>query len=152
VACWGDGGNGKLGFGNLTTIGDNEFPANNSVNGGIVPIAQPVTRVDYAAAQPARVLDTRASGVTIDGQFQAIGARAGGSTLALRVVGRGGVPLGSTSVTMTVAVVGPTGSGFLTIWPCAQPMPTASSLNFVAAVNTANTVVTATTGDVHPRQ
>ncbi|MCB0979555.1 MAG: hypothetical protein KDB17_02745, partial [Ilumatobacter sp.] len=38
VACWGDGANGKLGYGNTTTIGDNETPAENPVNGGLVSL------------------------------------------------------------------------------------------------------------------
>jgi len=149
VACWGNSGSaGRLGYGNTLIIGDNEFPSNNSVNGGIVPIAQPVTRVDYRAVQPARLLDTRVGGSTIDGQFEAGGVRPAGSTLALKVVGRGGAPVGSTAVTLTVAVVSPAADGFLTVWPCAKPMPTASSLNFSAGASTANTVITATGGDV----
>ena len=38
LTCWGDGTNGVLGFGNLNKIGDNETPADNPVNGGLVPL------------------------------------------------------------------------------------------------------------------
>lgn len=38
VTCWGSGGFGRLGYGNLTTIGDDETPVANPVNGGRVPL------------------------------------------------------------------------------------------------------------------
>lgn len=148
VSCWGYAGSGRLGYGNLNNIGDTETPAENPVNGGVVPSLQPLARTDYRAVQPARVLDTRGFGVTVDGQFQAGGYRAAGSTMAVRVAGRGGAPVDATAVTMTVTVVQPAAAGYLTVWPCAQPKPTASSLNFAAGANTANTVVMATAGDI----
>ena len=148
VSCWGYAGSGRLGYGNLNNIGDTETPAENPVNGGVVPSLQPLARTDYRAVQPARVLDTRGFGVTVDGQFQAGGYRAAGSTMAVRVAGRGGAPVDATAVTMTVTVVQPAAAGYLTVWPCAQPKPTASSLNFAAGANTANTVVMAAAGDI----
>src|SRR5438045_2169877 len=49
-------------------------------------------------AAPARLLDTRNDGVTVDGQFRAIGVRPAGGVLELPVAGRAGVAAGTTSV------------------------------------------------------
>ena len=43
-----------------------------------------------------------------------------------------GVPLGAKAVTVNVTAVGPTGAGFLTLFPTGIPVPLVSSLNFAA--------------------
>jgi len=48
VTCWGAGAFGRLGYGNTNSIGDNETPAANPVNGGIVPL--PAGRIAVAVA------------------------------------------------------------------------------------------------------
>lgn len=71
---------------------------------------------------PSRLLDTRdpswASGPVSHGQ-----------TLKLNVAGLGGVPTDANAAWLTVTVAAPPGIGFVTIWPCDQPMPTASTIN-----------------------
>jgi hypothetical protein len=68
----------------------------------------------------------------------------GGSPLALTVVGGHGVPGPETSpvtaVTMNVTVTEPEASGFVTVYPCGQDVPTVSNLNFVAGQTIANLV------------
>jgi hypothetical protein len=55
--------------------------------------ADPPTLVSqFRGLTPARLLDTRASGSTVDDLFEAGGARGAVSTLDLLVAGRGGVP------------------------------------------------------------
>jgi len=72
---------------------------------------------------PARLLDTRETG----------GPVAGGTTRALTVTGRGGVPTsGVRAVVLNVTAIEPTRPGFLTVFPGGTTRPTASSLNFVA--------------------
>jgi hypothetical protein len=92
---------------------------------------------------PARLLDTRPSGQTVDGVAKAGGLRPAGSTLRLQVGGRGGVPSsGVGAVAMNVTVTGATGSGFITVWPCdSTEPPNASNLNFSAGVDVPNMVI-----------
>jgi hypothetical protein len=92
----------------------------------------------YHPLTPARVLDTRPGESTVDGKQLGAGASAPGSTLALPVAGRGGVPATATSVVLNVTVDGASGSGFVTVHPCDGPLPLASNLNFVAGASAAN--------------
>jgi len=92
----------------------------------------------YHGLTPARVLDTRPGESTVDGKQLGAGASAPGSTLALPVAGRGGVPATATSVVLNVTVDGASGSGFVTVHPCDGPLPLASNLNFVAGASAAN--------------
>ena len=43
-----------------------------------------------------------------------------------------GMPSNATAVALNVTVVTPSGSGYITVWPCGVPMPLASNLNFVS--------------------
>lgn len=84
---------------------------------------------------PNRILDTRVG----------LGANAepliAAHVLTLRVSGRGGAPdIDVRAATMNVTVTEPTGAGFLTVWPCDRPQPTASNLNFVAGETIPNLV------------
>ncbi len=91
---------------------------------------------------PARLLDTRTTGVTIDGAglpHQPLGPQ---QTLDLQVLNRGGVPAtGVDSVVLNVTETEPTASSFLTIWPAGSPMPTASNLNMLPGETRANLVI-----------
>ncbi|MEX2625722.1 MAG: hypothetical protein WD225_02500, partial [Ilumatobacteraceae bacterium] len=92
--------------------------------------------------QPGRLLDTRdPGGSTVDGEFAAIGARPADSELTLQVGGRGGVPDDASAVVLNVTVTGAQGAGFVTVWPCDQPRPATSSLNFVGGQTVPNAVV-----------
>ena len=90
---------------------------------------------------PARVLDTRANGVTVDGQFEGDGIRAAGSVQVLQITGRAAVPAGIASVVLNVTVDGPLTAGYITVYPCDAPLPTASNVNFVAGQTIPNAVV-----------
>ena len=59
----------------------------------------------------------------------------------LIVRGRAGVPTSATAVVLNVTAVDARGPGFITVFPCGSPRPTASSLNFVAGSTVANAVV-----------
>ena len=92
--------------------------------------------------QPARLLETRAGLTTVDGLFAGGGAVAGGTSLDLTVVGRGGVPAtGVGAVVLNVTATAPTGAGFVTVYPTGAPRPTASNLNFVPGQTTPNLVI-----------
>ena len=92
----------------------------------------------YAALVPARLLDTRSSASTIDGQSVAAGVRPLGTVTTLQVSGRGGVPTNATAVVLNVTVTGPVAAGFATVYPCGMTTPLASNLNFLAGQTVAN--------------
>jgi hypothetical protein len=96
---------------------------------------------DFASLTPARLLDSRQGGQTVDAASAGTGARLAGSTLQLQVVGRGGVAADASAVVLNVTVAAAQGPGYVTVWPCGAPQPNASSLNFVAGQTVANAVV-----------
>jgi hypothetical protein len=50
------------------------------------------------------------------------------------------VPTAAGLVNLNVTVVEPTSSGFVTVWPCGQPLPGTSTLNFLAGATISNSV------------
>lgn len=88
----------------------------------------------YHAITPARVTDTR------DGQDDAVANVAAGQQVSVDVA-RAGVPSDAPAAMLSVTVTNPVQAGFLTVWPCGQPQPLASNLNFVAQQTTANAVM-----------
>ena len=94
-----------------------------------------------APLTPGRLMDTREGQVTVDGQFAGIGVRAANSITELQVGGRGGVPADAAAVVLNVTVTGAQGSGFITVFPCGEELPTASNLNFKLGDTVPNAVV-----------
>ncbi len=95
----------------------------------------------YTPLSPARLLDTRSNGTTIDGAGQGGGALGAAGTVMVSVAGRGGVPAtGATSVVLNVTAIAPTANGFVSVYPSDVTRPTASSLNLVKAT-VANSVI-----------
>jgi hypothetical protein len=96
---------------------------------------------DYVSLVPARLLDSRGPGLTVDGLLSGGGRVAAGSTTEVVVAGRGGVPVGAGAVVLNVTVVEAGAAGFATVFPCGQAVPTASNLNFAAGQTIPNAVV-----------
>jgi hypothetical protein len=90
---------------------------------------------------PRRLLDTRAGQLTFDGTFAGGGRRGEGSVLELDVAGRAGIPLEAPAVVLNVTVTEPVGQGFVTVYPCGEPVPAASNLNFRPGQTVANLAV-----------
>lgn len=89
---------------------------------------------------PARLLDTRGYG-TVDGQ-NTFGKVAQGGQVVVPITGRAGVPnSGVAAVALNVTVVEPTASGWLTVYPTGESIPTASNLNFTAGTVIPNMVI-----------
>lgn len=75
---------------------------------------------DLRVQSPHRLVDTRTWGY---GQLRT------GSKIALRVAGLAGVPNTAAGALLTVTVADTAGYGYVTAWPCDQPLPTASTIN-----------------------
>ena len=93
---------------------------------GFVPAGSNLT-----ALIPARLFDSRSSG----------GARTAGSVTEVQVAGLGGVPAQARTAMLNVTAVQASSDGFMTVFPCGTPVPTASNLNFAAGQTIANAVV-----------
>jgi len=91
---------------------------------------------------PARLVDTRPDGSTVDGRERGAGPFVDGQTVTVAIAGRGGVPAGATSVLLNVTVVDPSGPGHLAVWP-SGPHPGTSSVNFGGTAVVANLVFSA---------
>ncbi len=96
----------------------------------------------YKSLDPGRLLDTRSGGSTVDGAFQGSGPQAGGSEVALTVLGRGGVPAIAGTVVLNVTATSASGGGYITVYPCGAPRSNASNLNFNAGQTIPNLVIT----------
>jgi hypothetical protein len=84
--------------------------------------AEPVTVASPFAAPPSRV--------------------AAREVLTLPVAGIRGVPSNATSAALNITATNPAGPGFITAWPCDQPQPTTSNLNFTTGQTIPNLVIT----------
>jgi len=65
----------------------------------------------------------------------------GGSTLELLVSGVAGVPVDADAVVLNVTAVDARAPGFVTVYPCGQPRPQASNLNYTAGQTIPNLVI-----------
>jgi hypothetical protein len=105
------------------------------------------TGASYVPLSPARVLETRGGYSTIDGQYNGVGFRGGGSVTELQVTGRGGVPAGASEAVLNVTATEVRADGFVTVFPCNGSPPTASNLNYTAGSTVTNSVVAALRDD-----
>lgn len=95
------------------------------VNGGVA------TGTAFAAVDPVRLHDSRASGQPVPG----------GTRTIVQVAGRGGVPAGATTALLNVTATEATGAGYLTVYPCGASLPNASNLNVAPGDTIPNAVV-----------
>ncbi|MBI4882596.1 MAG: PD40 domain-containing protein [Actinobacteria bacterium] len=102
------------------------------------------TGVSFTGLVPARLMDTRVGGSTIDGLFAGGGAVGPNSVTNLTISNRGGVPAsGVGAVALNVTATGPTSDSFVTVWPAGAAQPNASNLNLRANITTPNMVIVA---------
>ena len=95
----------------------------------------------FVALVPGRLLETRVGEAsTVDGLFWKMGQRSAGSVTQLVVNGRGGVASDAAAVVFNVTVTGTERAGYLTVYPCGEPRPLTSNLNYSAGQTIANTV------------
>ena len=91
----------------------------------------------FRPVQPERILDTRAASGPIGHDGAGPGA---GDVIEVQITGAGtgAVPPTATAVAVNVTGVEPGADGFVTVWPCGSPRPTASTLNLEAGQVAAN--------------
>ena len=97
----------------------------------------------FSARVPVRVADSR-SGLGFPG------AIAAGATVRLDVGAAASVPPGAVAVALNVTATRTQAAGFVTVFPCAAPLPATSNVNTVAGRDVANEVIVgvATDGSV----
>jgi hypothetical protein len=107
---------------------------------GSVEITAPSASI-WVPVAPSRFVDTRAAGVTVDGDDQATGRMSAGSQRRITIAGRGEVPANARGVLANVTAVRPSTNGYVTVHPCVEPVPTTASLNYTTGINLGNEVM-----------
>ena len=69
-----------------------------------------------------------------------IGTVAAGTDLTLPTAGRADVPTDARAIVLNITAANPDATGYITAYPCDQPRPNASNLNFFAGQTVANMV------------
>jgi hypothetical protein len=101
----------------------------------------------FGALVPARLFETRAGEPTIDGTQAGVGRRSATQITEIQVAGRANVPNNAVAAVVNATAINPDGPGFVTVFPCGQNRPGASTLNYAAGTVVANgTTVTLGTG------
>jgi hypothetical protein len=96
---------------------------------------------EFTTTQPTRVLDTRpGSPLGYNGPRPVAG-----QTVRARVTGFGLAPAGTRQVVVNVTATDADG-GFLTVYPCGEPIPTASNLNLVPGDTRPNLAIASVVG------
>ena len=96
---------------------------------------------------PARITDTRPNGETSDGEAQGEGPVRAGMSRRIAVTGRANVPADARGVIVNVIAVRPDESGYLTLYPCDEDVPSTSSLNYRRGQVVANSAILQLSGD-----
>lgn len=98
------------------------------------------TDAQFTALPPRRLVDSRAVGVTVDGLYARVGTRAAKAGLAVKVLGRAGVPVDASTVAVTFTVVAPTAAGIIRVVPCGSST-TGTNISYSAGQTVTNTVI-----------
>jgi hypothetical protein len=94
----------------------------------------------YTPVDPWRLVDSRPISFTENCSFASFGRLAANGVLAVNVGGRGNIPSEATGVALNVTVTEAVAPGYLTVYSCDRPRPTASNLNYRTGVDVANAV------------
>jgi hypothetical protein len=97
---------------------------------------------DTTSVLPGRVFESRSGSglITVDGLFQGVGRTGAGEVREVQVTGRAGVPVDADAVLLNVVAVDPSGSGYLTVFPCGVTQPLAANVNYNTGDIAANAV------------
>ncbi len=101
--------------------------------GNAVDAALAIAPSIFSPLQPVRIADTRPSG-SVDSL----------NPLTIDLTGIFGLPnVGLGAVVLNVTATGATQAGYVTVWPCGDTKPVASSVNYAAGEDIPNTVIAA---------
>lgn len=95
----------------------------------------------WTPTDPARFVDTRAVGETIDDMNEATGKFDAGEQRQITFAGRGDVPADAVGVIANITAINTTTKGFITAHACENPRPNAASLNYTSGVNLGNEII-----------
>jgi Domain of unknown function (DUF5979) len=132
---------GNLSFVTLTAVDQTICVFNQTATHLIVDAVGSTSSTFTGYLPSLRVMDTRADGQTMDGQFKNVGVRPAGTVTELTISGRPGFSQGIRTIALNVTAVDPQGSGWVTVYPCGQPVPLISSLNVSTSKNRGNFVL-----------
>jgi hypothetical protein len=83
----------------------------------------------------------------VDTREGSIGGRlVAGQDVRIHVAGTGGLPEDATAVSANFVIVGPSGNGHLTVYPCTGTRPVVATLNYAAGRTIANQAIVALDG------
>ena len=106
------------------------------------PSAAESSQAGFVGLVPARLVDTRVPGETVDGQARETGPLGADGVLTVPMLGRGGVPgSGVGAVALNVTAINPSAAGFVTVFPAGASRPNASNLNLDVGRTLPNTVI-----------
>lgn len=108
-----------------------------------------VTNSIWVPVEPARIVDTRSNGETIDDVDEKGGKLGPADEIRFEVASRAGVPADAKAVVANITAVQPDDDGFITGHPCVTPRPLTASLNYTAGANLGNeTIIGLDAGDL----
>ncbi|MEM9517152.1 MAG: hypothetical protein AAGA42_20055, partial [Actinomycetota bacterium] len=149
ISCWGLNTLGQLGRGNTDAYGDDA--GENAQNVGTVNVgAMLIDPAGVDSFLPARLVETRIGETTVDGLQQAIGRRAPGQVTEVQVTGRAGIDNEVDAAIVNLGIVNPADNGFAVGYPCDEPQPASSTINYRAGETIANaaTIKLSATGTI----
>ena len=86
----------------------------------------------FRGTTPTRVVDTRPGADALLTSPQYKTRLSPNVPFTVPVLGAAALPGGTSGVLFNTTIVAPSGNGFLTVYPCGSPIPTASNLNYTA--------------------
>ena len=108
----------------------------------IIDVSGYFTGTDFQPRTPARLLDTRPSATTFDGEFSGAGFLRAGTTTTVKIAGRGAIPANADTVALSIVATQAANPGWAVVWACDETQPTASNINYQSSTDIANTVLT----------
>ena len=95
----------------------------------------------YTSLEPARFVDTRPDGETLDNRYEKTGVNRAGTFMEVDITGRGDVPADVNAVIVNLTTLGASAPGHATVYPCTADIPTASTVNYTPGAVTPNEVI-----------